>query len=533
MAEINLNKAILQYLAPTIVLDELSMVNMNRDEGDPKINDEKAGNIQKKYFGYYEPVIKINNNIIKGLNYFSLDLTDFKPSVVFRFTTNDERFIFTSYPKDGDVISVYIRALGELFKPIRMDFIITQVISPFSKSSSTFGDDKGKDKQTGKHQTYTVFGEIKIPKIYKHISKLFKGSSYDTLKKVAEELSLGFASNVTRTNDEMNWMCANLDYDSFIRDVTRASWTGEEDYFDCWIDQYYNLNFVNLKKQFDNTNNKIETMRIPYGVNETPDFQGGVESKEIEFPLVITNSTRFASSPLYIRSFGIENNAGKISNDLGYFQKLQFYDDKLVSDKPKNKFVQYDIESVTNKDLGKRSVIYKGRIGENIYKEEVKKTYLGTVYFENVHENYHQAQIQNILNKNDNYKIILKVKNSKWTPFLYRGQNFPVVIEQISGVSAPGDTRDDIKVQTSKTNSNEGDKRIINAFLSGDYVVLGFNIEYTAKDGMYQSMILGKKEWSMNPGIASEQQTSWGKNDSSDFNSLSVNNQPSNNGQEE
>jgi hypothetical protein len=220
----------------------------------------------------------------------------------------------------------------------------------------------------------------------------------------------------------------------------------------------------------------------------------------------------------------LENNAGRINNDLGYFQKIQFYDDKLVSDKPKNKFVQYDIETITNKDIGKRSTLYKGRIGENIYKEEIKKTYVGTTYFDNVHENYHQAQVQNIINKNDNYKILLKVKNAKWTPFLYRGQNFPVVIEQISSSSVAADTRDDLDTSFSKTNSNEGDKRVINAFLSGDYVVLGFNVEYTVKDGMYQTMVLGKKEWTMNPGIASEAQTSWGKNDNSDANDLSENN---------
>jgi hypothetical protein len=524
MAEINLKKAILQYSSPTIVLDELSIINTNRDDGDPRENDEKANNIQKKYFGYQEPLIKINTNTIKGLRYFSLDLTDFKPSIVFRFSTNDEKFIFTSFPKDGDIVSVYIRALGELFKPIRMDFIITQVVSPFSSTSSTLGNDKGKDQQTGKYQTYTIFAEVKIPKIYKHISKNFKGTSYQALQQIAGELSLGFASNVTKTKDEMNWLCPNLDYETFIKNVTRASWNGEEDYFDCWIDQYYNINFVNLKKQFDNTNNKTETLRMPYGVNETPDMLGGQEIKEIEFPLMITNSTRFATSPLYIRSFSLENNAGRINNDLGYFQKIQFYDDKLVSDKPKNKFVQYDIETITNKDIGKRSTLYKGRIGENIYKEEIKKTYVGTTYFDNVHENYHQAQVQNIINKNDNYKILLKVKNSKWTPFLYRGQNFPVVIEQISSSSVAADTRDDLDTSFSKTNSNEGDKRVINAFLSGDYVVLGFNVEYTVKDGMYQTMVLGKKEWTMNPGIASEAQTSWGKNDNSDASDLSQNN---------
>jgi DNA-directed RNA polymerase subunit alpha len=34
-----------------------------------------------------------------------------------------------------------------------------------------------------------------------------------------------------------------------MQDLCNSSWLGEEDFFDWWIDQYYVLNFVNLRKQ--------------------------------------------------------------------------------------------------------------------------------------------------------------------------------------------------------------------------------------------------------------------------------------------
>jgi hypothetical protein len=517
MAEFNIRKAILQYRNPNITLDELSIMDTNPSKGDPETNDKKTLNVQKKFTGMAEPLIRINNAVITGLSYFKLDLTEFKPSILFRFQTIDEKFIFSSFPKDGDVVSIYIRAFGEMFKPIRMDFIITEVVSPFS-TGVTMEDEQ--EAPSGRYQTYTISAEVRIPKLYKHISKVFKGNSSDALIKIAEDLQLGYASNEAKTADSMNWLSPNVDYETLIKQIVNSSWLGEEDYFDCWIDQYYNINLVNLKKQFDEQNPKLETMRMAYGADDKSDLAPGAEPQEVEFPIVLTNSTKYSKSPLFIKSISLEHNAGQINNDLGYYQRVQFYDDKLVSDKPKNKFAEYNIESITNKNLGSRSIVNKGRLNEDIYKDEIKKTYVGTMYFENVHENFHQAQIQNILNRNDNYKLLLKVKNRAWTPFLYRGQNFPVNILSEGSATAGGESKTTAEKGKDASAAPPADKRVPNAFLSGNYVVLGFNIEYNKKDGMHQTMLLGKKEWSLNPGIASDPLTVDQNEKDNDFNDL-------------
>lgn len=521
MAEINIRKSILQYRNPEIVLDELSVVDTSSQEGDRDLNDQKSNNIQKKYMGMAEPLIRINSVLISGLSYFKLDLTGFKPMVFFRFQTIDERFISTSYPKDGDVFCVYIRALGEMFKPIRMDFIITEVISPFSKTNNIEERTDNLSSASGRYQTYIITGEAKIPKLYKDISKVFKGRSTEALIKIAEDLQLGYASNEEKTNDTMNWISPNTDYETLIKNISTSAWLGEEDYFDCWIDQYYNINLVNLKKQFDDQNSTIETMRMAYGADTFGDtMAAGTETMEVEFPILLTNSVNHTKSPLYIRSISLEHNAGQINNDLGYFQNVQFYDSKLQSDKPKNKFVEYPIESVTNKNLGSRDTLNKGRLGEEIYKEEIKKTYVGTMYFENVHENFHQAQIQNIFNKNDSYKLLLKVKTKSWTPFLYRGQNIPVIINNEGSTTNSADSKY-TPASGDKTNqSGDPEKSAPNYFLSGNYVILGVTVEYSPKEGIYQTVTLGKKQWALNPGMASDPETVGDYNNPPGFNQL-------------
>ena len=514
--QFNLRKAILQYKDPTIVLDELAIVDTSSQEGDIDSNNQKDGNIQKKYTGLAEPLIKINNATIKGITYFNLDLTGFKPTILFRFQTIDERFLFTSYPKDGDIVSLYIRPFGELFKPIRMDFTINEVISPFNNGNYNISN----GPSTGKFLTFTVMGEVRIPKLYKHICKNIKGSSTDALIKIAEDLGLGYASNEVKMNDTMNWISPNLDYESYIKNIVNGAWLGEDDYFDCWIDQYYNINLVNLKKQFDDKNSKIDTIRMAYGADSFSDLSGGTQTAEVEFPVLLTNSTQFLKSPLFIKDLALEQNSGEINKDLGYFHKIQFYDDKLKSDKPKNKFVEYSIESVTNKNLGARDTLNKGRLGENIYKEEEKKTYIGTIYFDNVHENFQQAYTQNILNRNDSYKTILKVKNRAWTPFLYRGQTFPVIIMTEGSSTVSGDSKYSAVGGSDASLNPPGDKRAPNLFLCGNYVVLGFNLEFTPEEGIYQSMLLGKKQWTMNPGVASDPTTLDPMVSDADFNDL-------------
>ena len=67
--EFNLRKSILQYRNPDIILDELAVADTSSQEGDKNLNDQKGNNVQKKYFGMAEPLIRINNFNLSYLIY--------------------------------------------------------------------------------------------------------------------------------------------------------------------------------------------------------------------------------------------------------------------------------------------------------------------------------------------------------------------------------------------------------------------------------------------------------------------------------
>ena len=155
------------------------------------------------------------------------------------------------------------------------------------------------------------------------------------------------------------------------------------------------LNFVNLKKQLLEKS-KDET-RVLQAIGTENDLSGGLDGNgkpaEVKLPLFFTNDYFYKKYPFFINAYSVKNSSGFIANNFGYSRDLQFYDTKLVSDKPLNKFVKYQVEYVTQKNLDYSSILFKGRANEDVYKKETKKTWVGTQYGENQHKNFQQALI--------------------------------------------------------------------------------------------------------------------------------------------
>ena len=499
MADINVNKTIVQLYQPTIVLDELSIPDMTQGDNPSVVS--KGNNNDKKRYGYEKPYIRINSFVIESILYFKLDLTKMLPTVLLKFSTADEEFLYTSYPKDGDILSLYIRSVPEDYKPIRMDFIIKSVSAPSTAQAKEMS--KG-DASSGAYQIFLVKGEIRLPKLYQEFCKSYPSStSLDVLSQVSQDLQLGFASNISKTNDNMTWISPNYDYYSFLQYLSNHSYNSDTDFFDIWIDQYYNLNFVNMNKQFY-APDSIDVISMQFGTDQHLGLgvNSTVKDSSMEFPLALTNDVRYSPYPIFINSYGLDYAAGTINNNYGYFQELQFFDDQLITALPEDKYVKYNIESTTTDSAGDRMYVYKGRMSENYYEELTKTTWVGTQYFENHHDNFQQALVQNFLNKGDTYKTVLKTEMKSHLPFIYRGQNIFVRIIHPSPQRASGLSGSDLE-GNSKVHKDPG-KPIENAFLSGNYVVLGSYIEYSPSSVIRQTFYLTKRTWAMNAGIGAE-----------------------------
>jgi len=96
---------------------------------------------------------------------------------------------------------------------IRGDYLIESVTG--SPTNNTYTSNT-------QENIYTITGSLFIPGLYGDtIKSLPKLKSIDALKKIAQELKLGFATNEESTNDEMTWINPNTTVANFIKNYYR------------------------------------------------------------------------------------------------------------------------------------------------------------------------------------------------------------------------------------------------------------------------------------------------------------------------
>jgi hypothetical protein len=296
-----------------------------------------------------------------------------------------------------------------------MDFLIMSVIGDVSSAYSENGTDP-----EGENFRFNIVAECYIPGLYKQRIKAFPNMpSIDALLEVSQDINLGFSTNDKSTNDIMSWICPNYSYYDFIQEVSiRAYKDDETSFYDCWIDSYYNLNFVNLGTQFafEGQSTEVGYFTPGYGTkNAKTDaaIPGTATPKMTSVPLVLTNFTGFGVTPFFINGYTLTSRAGNNSNNMGYITNIGFYDDIEQPGEPKKKYVKYDIESITTDNVSTGTMLQKGRVRSDSYKDETRTEWLGVLDRfadgSGVHQNYLHSKYQNLININDVTKLTLVI----------------------------------------------------------------------------------------------------------------------------
>jgi hypothetical protein len=492
-------------------LDEIVVAAKSKDDS-TALDKQLLNDNQEALFGDKSPLVVINGyNITRFLSYFDMDMNGFMPVIRFSFTALDPIFISVNYPKDGDIVSVYIRSAVEgVYKPLRMDFNVLSVSSDVTSKVSSSGMDPVGE---GKNMLFSILAECRIPGIYTHRSRSFSAkTSYEALLEISQDLSLGFSTNDADLVDKMSWICPNYSYYDYIREVTESSFKDDNSFFHSFIDCYYNLNFVNLGNQFGYTDpltNNPDKVMVLNGGSQTvkPDSAlPGVSNPEPkEQNLIITNQWFGSIYPFSINGYMLISGAGQKANKTGYFTEIAFYDEKAEVNNLEEKVVRYDIESVTPENISDGEILQKGRSTEDLYKGERRIEWLGVMneYSENnpgVHSNYLHAQFQNEMNIQDCTKMTLRVELDQYFPGIYRGQVIPIEIYVF-------DTRGKRKENAGSLDNgdqNSSSSGVRDNFLSGNYVIMGMNVTFDPIRGMKQVLNLCKRTWFINTSGKSE-----------------------------
>ena len=504
---------ILKKLDPKIQPSLIDLRDLESVESANKITSPNTVGY-KQNRGLTEPFIKIGNirlayGQIRSLKIWQDELV---PRILITLIDVDSEFSTGKFPTSNILISVFIKSTIKPLKSFACDFIITN-ISSFNIS----------DKEI----QYTFTGDMHIPKLHTNISKAFSQvTSREALLLIAKDLQLGFSENLTEdTNDKMTWLIPNYSYKSAITHISKLAYSSEEHFFDCFIDRYYMLNFINVEKQFEKMDEALNVAYIDYDNNNL----GGADrinpeksnTEPVSIPLMITNNSIFINTELYIIDYSLVSNHGEILKNNALRKNLYWYDHggnineglTKTSDLDSDNFTEHFIEPLTGTQDNNGTLPQTTSVSEFIDTNPDTQTFVGQwvgVDYGNAHTHYKFSQLLNDHNHKDIEKNMLKVKLSGFNNNIIRGSRLKVEIYVERTTSNLADINrtdaDSTEAQSNKLSDfpNNKNNRLIDRFLSDSYYVKTISYSYT--NGKFETdLLLAKRNWI--PGIKNKIET--------------------------
>ena len=477
-----IERSILTVTEPTIKLDKLEIPDV---ESGTENSDGNTSKIPLSKISSVIPLVRINQFEVQGgmLKTFRLRNTGFYPTIKITFTDNSGFFMSRYFPKDGDIMQVYIRSQGDetTFKPIRIDFTIVDV-SPLGGGGGVSPNE------------ISVEGRIFVPNLFTEKVQAYNDTSYNTLLKIAEELKLGFASNVDDTADSMNWINPNDTPEKFIEDIVANAYKDDDSFFTAYIDPYYYLTFVNVNSLFSQDNSIEASLQF---LQNASDLTSDGDGQQVDFPNIISNKLEFQGTARYMSKFQQINESGAISKINGYRRYTQYWD---LSDR---EFVSEFVDPITDNTPG-LIPLNKGRIVEGQVEgprnDQVKYKYLG-VQSDNVHSDYMYAAIHNHQNLFDVKKIGMTIELDTVNPALLRYSRITcLVYEYGSSIKnvlkdpTTGDKPIPDAAQRDQTAEEDSGQALLNESLSGYYIISGYEYILTDASVLRMRLFLQRRE---------------------------------------
>ena len=484
----------------TIELDELSI---------PGKEGESSNQSPENVISMEFPLIKINDYIFSRdeIRSVSFNCTEFLPKITLNIGLLSQLFLAKEMPKDGDIISVAIRNRTDLLKIIRNDYVITGV---HSMPNST---------ETKSPVIMTFYGELFIPGLKSQKNDFsFEGTTYDALMNFAKTFGLGFASNEDNTDDKQIWLKANISGDIYINNLTERAWRDQESFYQCWIDIYYNLNFININKQLMSAESEVDIAAMISNVDSNTYFKPETkESKVMPTVKVFSNFVTFRTTPFYIMSWRPMNKSSAITFQVGTKMTCEMFEHNknLYENPDSTKYWAVQVEPTYDKDKTNKTILLRGRASYVADKKnpDLKRAnypyvelyekfpWLGVQYTisnpdadnlqwdGNHHRNYQVAKVKNLINNKelDKLNLHLEVEGNNFN--IIRGDKIPVALIRTDAV-------DNTRINP---NTNFGDA--VDLFYSGWYLVKGFTLSWNSKNegsitsNFVQEFILTRREW--------------------------------------
>ncbi len=491
-----------------IRFDELSL----REDGGTSIN----GGSELNTVGNDYPIIRINDMVLGKDDIQSMLISSrgFLPTIELSLKFANTALISKNMPKDGDMISVFVRTNTSAINYLRNDFIINHVDSNVSSKSA--------------NNTVFLRGELFIEGFTSNNNTFgIIGTSKDVMKEIAKKFKMGFAYNDADDMDDLqNWLCCFSSPQVFIEDVTRHSWKNNMSFFKSWVDLYYNLCFVNVNKFLSSDENPEDEIDLTFfsstvalntltSSNDKPD-----DAKP--FLKVFSNFDSFKGSSFYISKWHPVNRSNSLSsgysniihsfthNQNVYIENKDNCEDTLIVNPvyDTSKLDSYIIlrgrakyDENANPDNEQARVNYSMQntyinhiwSGVEYKMDKDENSSSNNTWSGNVHHNYHNAAYQNEINDIELNKLYIEVVCDGLCLQVMRGERVPVFL----------------KYNTPLDKNISPDDPGFNRFYSGYYIVDSIEYKYNGKvktgySSFSTIMSLKRREWPTPEAIKSD-----------------------------
>ena len=451
-----------------------------------QVHDAKSADLLIQSFDYvpYLYICKLSNTDdiessygttidVRDIIYVKLYNDKFLPEIEI-YCNDSKNILFNDiYPFDHDtLISIFIKSNTNIIDddtlngaPIRMDFRVTEY--------QTIKTDAKREKMQ-----YLIKGVLNIDSLHYTYYLSKNETSFNVLKDIALQMNLGFASNVTESNDKMKWINPSDTYLNFIKKITEHSFISEDSFVWTFIDFHYNLNYVNVQielNEFDR--NKKDRVKNDLFIKNDEEDEG---------VLYLTNNQTFKSSNKYFNKFNLVNQSFQINLQKSYKAKATWFDKDLNSIFKKTlKELENDESKLSSNEGNLKQLSDKD---SKIYTENINdELFLGKVDIDNTHEKYIFAKMSNHYNFNNVEKMKMVITLNKINFFIKRFENIRIEIYNTNDVYSK--------------NSNEyGPGSNINMALSGYWYVTGINYLYKRTGGQEQEITLVRRDLSIDYG---------------------------------
>jgi hypothetical protein len=453
---------ITRLIRPSIELQKID-IKYNDDVQDGNANDFVSR------IGLY-PFVIINGLILEYRYFvnFVLKNDQFLPKLEMKFKDLSNKMIDELFPLDDTTISIFIKSPSENLMPVRMDFKVTE-FNPV------------KNDVNNEETIYSLEGILNVNGLYNSPYWSKQDTSFNVLKELANMTGLGFATNIQSTDDKMIWINpADINLD-FIKMVTMSSYKDDESFLWSYVDFYYNLTYVDIETQFNDTTEGLE------GVNSNKYL---LDNAENTTPLFLTNHPDSYGSSLFISKYNIVNSSTKTNLEIGYNYFIKYYN--TIEKNLSGLLLDTISSSGDNGDIVLKANNEKGNNSDSLYNTNWNGDFLGKVDIDNMHKNFYYSLIQNERNMKYFQKIKMKVILTTPNFNLYRFQMIKVKLYKMQELDSKTRTTPP-ENRSALANKNIYEDKL-NKRLSGNWMISGINYTFSIDGGWQQEINLVRRE---------------------------------------